>query len=144
MREGGSLTILATALVDTGSKMDDVVYEEFKGTGNMELMLDRKLQEKRVFPAIDIPKSGTRREDLLLTKEEEDAVYIKKSNERHEITRGSGQSFEYVFPYKNKRRACSADHPSEIYLKRCCIIKKCVIQLKSCLEKIISNLKIER
>ena len=59
MREGGSLTILATALVDTGSKMDDVVYEEFKGTGNMELVLDRKLSEKRVFPAIDIPKSGT-------------------------------------------------------------------------------------
>ena len=78
MREGGSLTILATALVDTGSKMDDVVYEEFKGTGNMELMLDRKLQEKRVFPAIDIPKSGTRREDLLLTKEEQDAVYIMR------------------------------------------------------------------
>ena len=76
MREGGSLTILATALVDTGSKMDDVVYEEFKGTGNMELVLDRKLQEKRVFPAIDIPKSGTRREDLLLTKDEQDAVYI--------------------------------------------------------------------
>lgn len=76
MREGGSLTILATALVETGSKMDDVVYEEFKGTGNMELVLDRKLQEKRVFPAIDIPKSGTRREDLLLTREEQDAVYI--------------------------------------------------------------------
>ena len=76
MREGGSLTILATALVDTGSKMDDVVYEEFKGTGNMELMLDRKLQEKRVFPAIDIPKSGTRREDLLLNKEEQEASYI--------------------------------------------------------------------
>ena len=76
MREGGSLTILATSLVETGSKMDDVVYEEFKGTGNMELVLDRKLQEKRVFPAIDIPKSGTRREDLLLTKEEQDAVYI--------------------------------------------------------------------
>ena len=76
MREGGSLTILATALVETGSKMDDVVYEEFKGTGNMELVLDRKLQEKRVFPAIDITKSGTRREDLLLTKEEQDAVYI--------------------------------------------------------------------
>ena len=75
MREGGSLTILATALVDTGSKMDDVVYEEFKGTGNMELVLDRKLQEKRVFPAIDISKSGTRREDLLLTKEEQEAVY---------------------------------------------------------------------
>ena len=68
MREGGSLTILATALVDTGSKMDDVIYEEFKGTGNMELVLDRKLQEKRVFPAIDIQKSGTRREDLLLNK----------------------------------------------------------------------------
>lgn len=76
MREKGSLTILATALVETGSKMDDVVYEEFKGTGNMELVLDRKLQERRVFPAIDIPKSGTRREDLLLTKEERDAVYI--------------------------------------------------------------------
>jgi len=75
IREGGSLTILATALVDTGSKMDDVVYEEFKGTGNMELVLDRKLQEKRVFPAIDIPKSGTRREDLLLTQEEQEAVY---------------------------------------------------------------------
>ena len=75
MREGGSLTILATALVDTGSKMDDVVYEEFKGTGNMELVLDRKLQEKRVFPAIDIVKSGTRREDLLLGREEQEAVY---------------------------------------------------------------------
>lgn len=74
MREGGSLTILATALVDTGSKMDDVVYEEFKGTGNMELVLDRKLQERRVFPAIDIAKSGTRREDLLLTDEEQEAV----------------------------------------------------------------------
>lgn len=75
MREGGSLTILATALVDTGSKMDDVIYEEFKGTGNIELVLDRKLQEKRVFPAIDIQKSGTRREDLLLTKDEQEAVY---------------------------------------------------------------------
>ena len=74
MREGGSLTILATALVDTGSKMDDVVYEEFKGTGNMELVLDRKLSEKRVFPAIDIPKSGTRRDDLLLTVPEQEAV----------------------------------------------------------------------
>ena len=78
MREGGSLTILATALVDTGSKMDDVVYEEFKGTGNMELILNRKLQERRIFPAIDIQKSGTRREDLLLTKEEMDAVYIMR------------------------------------------------------------------
>ena len=76
MREGGSLTILATALVETGSKMDDVIYEEFKGTGNMELVLNRKLQEKRVFPAIDIPKSGTRREDLLLTPEELEAMDI--------------------------------------------------------------------
>lgn len=78
MREGGSLTILATALVETGSKMDDVVFEEFKGTGNMELVLDRKLSEKRVFPAIDISKSGTRREDLLLDKDEQEAVYIMR------------------------------------------------------------------
>ncbi|MCQ2519178.1 MAG: transcription termination factor Rho [Lachnospiraceae bacterium] len=74
MREGGSLTILATALVETGSKMDDVVYEEFKGTGNMEMVLDRKLSERRIFPAIDIAKSGTRRDDLLLTPEEIGAV----------------------------------------------------------------------
>ncbi len=64
MREGGSLTVLATALVETGSKMDDVVFEEFKGTGNMELVLDRKLSEKRIFPAINIARSGTRREEL--------------------------------------------------------------------------------
>ena len=74
MREGGSLTILATALVDTGSKMDDVVFEEFKGTGNMELVLDRKLSEKRIFPAVDIVKSGTRRDDLLLDKQEQMGV----------------------------------------------------------------------
>ncbi len=78
MREGGSLTILATALVETGSKMDDVVYEEFKGTGNMEMVLDRKLSEKRVFPAIDIPKSGTRREDLLLTADELEAINVMR------------------------------------------------------------------
>ena len=78
MREGGSLTILATALVETGSKMDDVVFEEFKGTGNMELVLDRKLSEKRVFPAIDIARSGTRREDLLLDREEQEAVDIMR------------------------------------------------------------------
>lgn len=78
MREGGSLTILATALVDTGSKMDDVVYEEFKGTGNMEMILDRRLSEKRIFPAIDIPKSGTRREDLLLSGEEIEAVNMMR------------------------------------------------------------------
>ena len=72
---GGSLTILATALVETGSRMDDVIFEEFKGTGNMEVHLDRKLSEKRIFPAIDINKSGTRREDLLLTPKERDAVF---------------------------------------------------------------------
>ena len=74
MREGGSLTVLATALVDTGSRMDDVVFEEFKGTGNMEIVLDRKLSEKRIFPAIDISKSSTRREDLLLDRDEYKAV----------------------------------------------------------------------
>lgn len=72
---GGSLTILATALVDTGSRMDDVIFEEFKGTGNMEVHLDRKLSEKRIFPAIDINKSGTRREDLLLTPKEKETVF---------------------------------------------------------------------
>ena len=76
MRGGGSLTILATALVETGSKMDDVIYEEFKGTGNMEMVLDRKLSEKRVFPAVDIPKSSTRREDLLLTPDEQEIINI--------------------------------------------------------------------
>ena len=75
MREGGSLTILATALVETGSKMDDVVFEEFKGTGNMELVLDRKLAEKRIFPAINMQRSGTRRDDLLLTKDQRDVVF---------------------------------------------------------------------
>jgi transcription termination factor Rho len=75
IEEGGSLTILATALVDTGSRMDDMVYEEFKGTGNMEVHLDRKLQERRIFPAIDIYKSGTRREDLLLTQREQEVAF---------------------------------------------------------------------
>ena len=75
IEHGGSLTILATALIDTGSRMDDVIFEEFKGTGNMEVHLDRKLSEKRIFPAIDINKSGTRREDLLLTKQERETVF---------------------------------------------------------------------
>ena len=78
LRGGGSLTILATALVETGSKMDDVVYEEFKGTGNMEMVLDRKLSEKRIFPAIDLQKSGTRREDLLLNTDELEAINIMR------------------------------------------------------------------
>src|SRR5699024_2680148 len=72
---GGSLTILATSLIETGSRMDDVIFEEFKGTGNMEVHLDRKLSEKRIFPAIDINKSGTRREDLLLTAKEKETVF---------------------------------------------------------------------
>ena len=80
MREGGSLTILATALVETGSKMDDVVYEEFKGTGNMEMVLDRRLSEKRIFPAIDLAKSGTRREDLLLDADELEAINIMRKS----------------------------------------------------------------
>lgn len=100
MREGGSLTILATALVDTGSKMDDVVFEEFKGTGNMELVLDRKLSEKRVFPAIDIVKSGTRRDDLLLEPEEQEAVEIMaQGDQRYAHRRGGGEHSEHVCPH---------------------------------------------
>ena len=76
IENGGSLTIISTALIDTGSRMDEVIFEEFKGTGNMELVLDRKLSEKRIFPAIDILKSGTRRDDLLLTKEEAEVVDV--------------------------------------------------------------------
>ena len=121
MREGGSLTILATALVETGSKMDDVVYEEFKGTGNMELMLDRKLQEKRVFPAIDIPRSGTRREDLLLNKEEQEAsVHYPEGVKRNESGRSRRQSDQYVFEDKIKCRISAAGYSSEVYLKNSC------------------------
>ena len=80
IEEGGSLTVLATALVETGSKMDDVIFEEFKGTGNMELVLDRKMSEKRIFPAVNMAKSGTRREELLLSKDELDAVYFLRSH----------------------------------------------------------------
>ena len=78
LEEGGSVTILATALIETGSRMDDVIYEEFKGTGNMELHLDRKLSERRIFPAIDLNRSGTRREDLLMTQEELEAVWMMR------------------------------------------------------------------
>ena len=87
VEEGGSLTILATALVETGSRMDDVIYEEFKGTGNMELHLDRKLAERRIFPAIDIRRSGTRREEMLLSKEELDKLWVirKNMNESHDF-----------------------------------------------------------
>ncbi len=87
MEEGGSITILATALVETGSRMDDVIFEEFKGTGNMELHLDRKLSEKRIFPAISLNKSGTRREDLLMNQEELEAIWIM----RRSLSGGSTQ-----------------------------------------------------
>jgi transcription termination factor Rho len=79
IEEGGSLTIIATALIETGSRMDEVIFEEFKGTGNMELILDRKLADKRVFPAIDINKSGTRKEELLLDREEMNRVYLLRT-----------------------------------------------------------------
>ena len=118
MREGGSLTILATALVDTGSKMDDVIYEEFKGTGNMELILDRKLSEKRVFPAIDIVRSGTRREDLLLTAEEKEAVDImRKAAQRHEARGRRGEHSEHLCEDKKQRRIYSDRKKTEIYIK---------------------------
>lgn len=108
MREGGSLTILATALVDTGSKMDDVVYEEFKGTGNMELILDRKLSEKRVFPAIDIVKSGTRRDDLLFTKEERDAVEIMRRGFNGMRKDDSVESVLNLFAHTHSNKECIA------------------------------------
>lgn len=107
MREGGSLTILATALVETGSKMDDVVFEEFKGTGNMELVLDRKLQEKRVFPAIDIIKSGTRREDLLLSDEEQEAVNaIRKATNGLKAEDAVEQVLNLFAKTKNNKEFC--------------------------------------
>lgn len=89
IEEGGSLTILATALVDTGSRMDDVIYEEFKGTGNMELHLSRDLSERRIFPAIDIKKSGTRKEELLMTAEQLEETWKLRNNM-------SGDSLEYT------------------------------------------------
>ena len=118
MREGGSLTILATALVDTGSKMDDVVYEEFKGTGNMELVLDRKLQEKRVFPAIDIAKSGTRREDLLLSQDEQEAVYImRKALNGMKADEAVENILNMFTKTRNKPGTGKSGKESEIYLK---------------------------
>ncbi len=101
IENGGSLTILATALIETGSKMDDVVFEEFKGTGNMELVLDRKLAERRIFPAIDINKSGTRRDDNLLSKEEMEAVYkIRRITSALNVT----ESTEYLIDLMKKTR----------------------------------------
>jgi len=94
VEEGGSLTILATALIETGSRMDDIIYEEFKGTGNMELHLDRKLAERRIFPALDIRRSGTRREELLLDKEELDKLWA--------IRKSMNDSQEYVEQFLKK------------------------------------------
>ncbi|CAG7652903.1 transcription termination factor Rho [Paenibacillus allorhizosphaerae] len=94
IEEGGSLTILATALIETGSRMDEVIYEEFKGTGNLELHLDRKLAERRIFPAIDIRRSGTRREEMLLTKEELDKVWA--------IRKGMNDSHDYIEAFIKK------------------------------------------
>ena len=91
LEEGGSVTILATALVDTGSRMDDVIFEEFKGTGNMELHLDRKLQEKRIFPAIDLHKSGTRREELLMSRDEMEAVLTMRKVLSGQNTQEAGE-----------------------------------------------------
>ncbi|PZD96468.1 transcription termination factor Rho [Paenibacillus sambharensis] len=96
VEEGGSLTILATALIDTGSRMDDIIYEEFKGTGNMEIVLDRRLAERRIFPALDIRRSGTRREEMLLTKEELDKVWA--------IRKSMNDSTEFVDSFLKKLR----------------------------------------
>lgn len=104
IEEGGSLTILATALVDTGSKMDEVIFEEFKGTGNMELVLDRKLSEKRIFPAIDINKSGTRREDKLLSHDELDAIYtIRKAMSRMPVADVTETILEMLLKTKSNK-----------------------------------------
>ncbi len=100
IEDGGSLTILATALVETGSKMDDVIYEEFKGTGNMELVLDRKMSEKRIFPAINIAKSGTRREELLLSKDELEAAYFLRKS--FSGTLSSGEVTEQIIDMLSK------------------------------------------
>lgn len=102
IERGGSLTILATALVDTGSRMDDVIFEEFKGTGNMEVHLDRKLSERRIFPAIDINKSGTRREDLLLTSKEKDTVFaLRKAMNSMSVADVTEQVISYMTKTKN-------------------------------------------
>ena len=103
-REGGSLTILATALVDTGSRMDDIVYEEFKGTGNMELVLDRKLSEKRIFPSIDILKSGTRRDDLLLSPAEQEALRIIKKSTNSNKAEESAERVISLFADTNNNK----------------------------------------
>ena len=104
IENGGSLTILATALIETGSRMDDVIFEEFKGTGNMEVHLDRGLSEKRIFPAIDINKSGTRREELLLSKEELNTVFaLRKAMSTMSVSEITEQLIEQMIATKNNK-----------------------------------------
>ena len=108
IRQGGSLTILGTALVETGSRMDDVIFEEFKGTGNMELHLDRKLAEKRIFPAVDIYKSGTRREDLLLTEEEKSALWtLRRQMSNESVLEVTDKVLELLKKTKTKKEFIS-------------------------------------
>jgi transcription termination factor Rho len=101
VENGGSLTIIATALIDTGSKMDEVIFEEFKGTGNMELQLDRKLANKRMYPAIDVPASGTRREDLLMDKDELSRVWILR---KHMSDMNSVEAMDFLISQMSKTK----------------------------------------
>jgi len=102
IENGGSLTIIATALIDTGSRMDDVIYEEFKGTGNMEIHLDRKMSERRVFPAIDLNRSSTRREDLLLTQKELEGVFaMRKMISSMDSQEATEKLLDYIVKTKN-------------------------------------------
>ena len=104
VEEGGSLTILATALIETGSRMDDVIFEEFKGTGNMEVHLDRRLQEKRIFPALDIAKSGTRKEELLLTRKEMEAIWsIRKAYSNQNTMDVTENIINWIIKTKNNQ-----------------------------------------
>lgn len=119
IEEGGSLTILATALIETGSRMDDMIFEEFKGTGNMEVHLDRRLQERRIFPAIDIYKSGTRKEDLLLTDEEKEVAYaIRKVMYRDgNIEKITENLINMLSKTKNNREFIQVFHKNDIFKK---------------------------
>ena len=111
IENGGSLTIIATALVETGSRMDEVIYEEFKGTGNMELHLDRKLSEKRIFPAIDLAKSGTRREELLLSEEERQGIWtIRKVLSSGNTTEVTEQLINMLVRTKNNEEFLKRVH----------------------------------
>ena len=106
IEEGGSLTILATALVDTGSRMDDVIYEEFKGTGNQELHLSRELAERRVFPAVDIKRSGTRKEELLLSQEKLDALWKLRKNMSNDLVSDTEQELQLLSNSQDNDEFC--------------------------------------